>query len=630
MKILSLHCDYIKFKPLKKAIKQPEKIKDKKETISDECLVVLTAVEQGDNEKAVEEVVENIKEIAKQVKTGKIVIYPYAHLSSKLAKPGTAEKLLKDIGKALTKNKKFRVIRAPFGYYKSFELKCKGHPLAELSREIKSEDITKKVKEIKGKERKKSSEFCKFIIVDKGGKEHILTKDNWKKSAIWKNKTDEYKRLKQFVKNELEGATEKPVPKHIVFMRELELVDYCAESDSGHFKFYPKGMLIKELILDLQGRLAKEYGAFKIQNPLLYRLSNPSIKALLGEFHEKDYSWEESNDKLILRFASDPGAFPFMQKINFSYRQMPIKEYEEAICFRKERSGELKGLRRVRNFLMTDLHAFCKDEKQQKEEFEKLCFICQELMDNIIAKGRWVLGWEGTVDYYNKNKKWLLGIIKRMNIPSFFKLMKERSHYYDMKNEYQSIESDGANTQISTVQLDSVNGKRFNITYMDKDNRKKPCLIIHCSTFGSIERALCAILENAAIDEQEGKKPSLPYWLSPTQVRITPLSKKFNKQAEKLAEKLNKQEIRTDIDDRDITLPKKVSESEKEWIPYIITIGEKELKTKKLPLRIRQTGKIEKISEEQLIQKLKKEQADMPWRPLPLPVLVTKRPTFVG
>ncbi len=630
MKLLSLHCDYIKFKPIKRAIKEPENLSEaeKKRKKIEEVLVVFTAVEKQDEEdqEIIKKYMDNIKDIAEQVKVKNIVLYPYAHLSSSLARPDFAQKVMQEAEKELKKDKKFEVERAPFGYYKEFELKCKGHPLSELSREITAESTKKK----EGKKRKKGSEFCKFILIDSNGKEYIVNEKNWKKSPIWKNKGEEYDRLKQFVKNELEKGEEKDKPKHVYYMRELELVDYCQESDLGHFKWYPKGMLIKQLILDFQEKLARDYGAFKIQNPLLYRLSVPSIRDLLGEFHEKDYSWKESNDSLILRFASDPGAFPFMQKVNFSYKQMPIKEYEEAICFRKERSGELKGLRRVRNFLMTDLHAFCKDEEQQKEEFEKLCYICKELMDNIIAKGRWVLGWEGTVDFYNKNKKWLIKIITRMQVPSFFKLMKERSHYYDMKNEFQSIESDGANTQISTVQLDSINGKRFNICYMDKDNKKKPCQIIHCSTFGSIERTLAAILENAAIDEREGRKPFLPYWLSPTQVRILPLSEKYVQEAELLAKDLNeKQNIRADVDDRDLPLSKKVSDAEKEWIHYIVTIGKKELENQILSVRIRKTGKVEQMKPHNFRDMLKKEQAEMPWRPLPLPVLLSKRPKFV-
>ena len=136
---LLLHCDYIRFKPLKKALKKIEELKDKKEKEVKECLVVLTAVEKGDNniKKIVEEYLKNIKDVAKQVKAKNIVLYPYAHLSSNLASPEIAVKVLDEAEKKLKKD--FKVLKAPFGYYKEFELKVKGHPLSELSREINVE-----------------------------------------------------------------------------------------------------------------------------------------------------------------------------------------------------------------------------------------------------------------------------------------------------------------------------------------------------------------------------------------------------------------------------------------------------------------------------------------------------------
>src|SRR3989338_6367054 len=143
MKILSLHCDYIKFKAVKKAIKEPEELfeEKKKEIIVKEPLVILTAVEKGDeaNKNIVEQYLKEIKDIAKQVNAKNIVLYPYAHLSPNLSKPAFAMETMKKAEAELSKDKNFKVTRAPFGYYKEFELKCKGHPLAELSREINSE-----------------------------------------------------------------------------------------------------------------------------------------------------------------------------------------------------------------------------------------------------------------------------------------------------------------------------------------------------------------------------------------------------------------------------------------------------------------------------------------------------------
>ena len=143
MKILFLHVDYIKFKPLKKALKniQPLSEKEKQGKEVKNALAVLISVEKSDSnvEKVVGELVDNIKEIAKKVNARNIVLYPYAHLSSDLASPEIAMEVLNKAEKSLQGVKGFSVTKAPVGYYKEFELKVKGHPLAELSREIKVE-----------------------------------------------------------------------------------------------------------------------------------------------------------------------------------------------------------------------------------------------------------------------------------------------------------------------------------------------------------------------------------------------------------------------------------------------------------------------------------------------------------
>ena len=145
MKILSLHCDYIKFKAVKKALKEPEELdeKRKKEIQVKDPLVIFTAVEKQDegNPEILKEYLKNITDIVKQVDAKNIVLYPYAHLSPSLSRPDFALKILKEAEHALSQNSPYNITRAPFGYYKEFELKCKGHPLAELSREINNEGV---------------------------------------------------------------------------------------------------------------------------------------------------------------------------------------------------------------------------------------------------------------------------------------------------------------------------------------------------------------------------------------------------------------------------------------------------------------------------------------------------------
>ena len=109
-------------------------------------------------------------------------------------------------------------------------------------------------------------------------------------------------------------------------------------------------------------------------------------------------------------------------------------------------------------------------------------------MNAITREGRWVLGWEGTIDFYEQNKDWLLDIGKELKVPAFFKLMQNMSHYYAIKNEYQFINQDTSNVQVSTVQWDIKDGKRFDIGYTDENEELHPCpVIIHASSFGSIE-----------------------------------------------------------------------------------------------------------------------------------------------
>lgn len=163
MRILTLHVDYIKFKPLKKAIKSPEELKEKGEKHIKEALVVLTAIEKGDNDQTVKQLIEAVQKTSKEVKTKTIVLYPYAHLSSNLANPDTALEYLAEAEHTL-KKEGYEVTRAPFGYYKEFELKVKGHPLSELSKEFRAGELTKEAKTPKEILRKEEAYDSKKLL----------------------------------------------------------------------------------------------------------------------------------------------------------------------------------------------------------------------------------------------------------------------------------------------------------------------------------------------------------------------------------------------------------------------------------------------------------------------------------
>ncbi|OYT40580.1 MAG: hypothetical protein B6U86_03835 [Candidatus Altiarchaeales archaeon ex4484_43] len=178
------------------------------------------------------------------------------------------------------------------------------------------------------------------------------------------------------------------------------------------------------------------------------------------------------------------------------------------------------------------------------------------------------------------------------------------------------------------MQIDIENTERFNITYIDEDGREKYPLLLHASISGSIDRNVYALLEHAYINQRKGKKPMLPLWLSPTQVRLLPLSDEFIPLSEKISNKLEKGKIRVDIDDRNETISKRIRDAEREWVPRIIVIGEREKATNKFNVRIRESDEQREMSLPALIKEIGEKTRSFPFKPLPLPKMLSRRPSF--
>lgn len=633
MRTLGIHTNYIRITATEPAMKAAEAIEEHSYAYEGDCIVVYIGVEKSDeaapNVVAKKLAADTIKR-SETLKAKKIIVYPYVHLTQDPSGPRTAMQILKKTAELLAEAG-LDVFRAPFGWYKGFEISAKGHPLSEWSGVFSPEEGEAE-EEDKKAEKAPREKFSRFVMVDLEGETYELDPKNYDKCPIFKKKEPVYKLLKRFVGNELgHGVDTASAPKHIEFMQRQELVDYCDVSEKGHYKWYPKGLFIQKLILDYAGRLAHEWGAMEMKNPLVIRGDNNIVGELMGEFHERDYKVDGGRGTCFLRYASDPLGFPFMQKVRFSYKQTPLKMYEEATCFRNEQEGEVSGLKRVRNFMMTDMHAACATVDEARREYETLCFKFRDLMNDIIARGRWVLGWEGTVGFFEENREWLLKVCREMRVPSFFKLMPEMTHYYAIKNEFQSITEDESNIQVSTVQWDVKDGERFNIGYVDEDGKKHPVpVILHASSFGSIERTLCTILENIAIDIKEGKPAMFPVWMAPAQVRIAPVKDEFLPFGEELCNKFHEVCVRADIDDRPDTVGKKIRNGEREWIPYILVVGQKEIDSGKLMVRIRATREEKEMTFEELVARIREETKGMPYRPIPIPPRVSRRPIFFG
>ncbi|MEM1985811.1 MAG: threonine--tRNA ligase [Nitrososphaeria archaeon] len=619
MKILQLHTDYIGFKLIKKEIEAAEDC-ELKEFKYDNIVVLFTSVEEGDDESVVLKAVEDVKNSLTLLGVNKVLIYPFAHLSSNLANPFEAYKVLKFMEEC-AKVSGIETYRAPFGWNKQFTLSIKGHPLAEQFKSIsKEEALEEKVPQaLKAEEKIKS--YWYIITVD--GELVPVEKFDFKGHG----------NLEKFARYEMAKVRAvKGTPPHVTLMQRLEIADYEPASDQGNLRWYPKGRLIKSLIEEFVTSKVIEYGAMEVETPIMYDYQHPSLYEYLNRFPARQYTLNSDDKEFFLRFSACFGQFLMAHDAIISYRNLPIRLYElTKYSFRREKSGELTGLRRLRAFTMPDCHAICANLEQAKEEFVKRFRLSMSVLESLgLSKDDYELAIRFTRDFYENNKDFIISLISMYGKPALVELWEERFFYFVLKWEFNFIDSLDKASALSTDQIDIENAKRYGITYVDENGEKKYPLILHNSPSGAIERDIYAILEKAYMLQSKGLVPTLPLWLSPTQVRIVPVSENFYQYSINLCEQIESHKIRVDVDDRPLTLNRKVMDAEREWIPYILVVGEKEVQSNMLTIRVRGKKEFKRMSLEDLLIEIKSKTLDKPFKPLPLPKLLSKRPKFYG
>ncbi|MEM3422265.1 MAG: threonine--tRNA ligase [Candidatus Bilamarchaeaceae archaeon] len=620
MRILTIHADFIEVEPVKKAIADAEKIESQERKRYEEILVVFTAVELGDEDVSgsAKALAREADAVAKQVKTKRVLLYPLVHLTSKPSSPRIASTVVLKAEEEL-KKMGYEAFHSPFGWYKAYTLKCKGHPLSELSREFRASEQKKEEKEEEVSASLKQEAVLKsrFYIMDLDGNLHDIDKFDYKK----------YLNLKKFAIYETKKvrAYEKEPP-HITLMKEHRIIDYEPGSDPGNFRYLPKGKLIKKL---LEKRISdicvKTCGALEVETPIMYDFEHPSLKKYLNRFPARQYLVISDDKRLFLRFAACFGQFLAAHDMVMSYKHLPLKMYElTRYSFRREQSGELAGLKRLRAFTMPDMHTFAADITQAKEEFEKQYDIGLAFLKELGLEAE--VGFRIQEDFFNENKDWYIRMVRKAGKPILVEMFKERYAYFITKFEFNFVDAMDKASALTTVQIDVENAETYDISYVDKDGNKKRPLILHASLSGSLERDIYALLEKEAMKMKEGKKAMLPLWLSPTQIRIIPVSEAQNQVAKEVYRKIAEAPVRVDIDDRNETLGKKIREAEKEWIPYIAVIGEKEAKDGTLTITIRESGEKKVMKVEEVVNEITNKTKGMPFEVLSLPPELSKRP----
>ena len=631
MRILQLHSDFIEYEPIKKEIKLAEEAEKKKVRLEN-LVVLFTAVEEGDNEDLAKNAIKEVKKSLEVIKANKILIYPYSHLSKDLAKPHRALKIIKEM-ESYAKEIGLETYRTPFGWTKAFNIKIKGHPLAEQSKvfvpgkKVKEEEVSKAL------EAEKKIKSSWFILTPKGDLIPLKIKNGQviaEKNFDWKK----YKNLRKFAAYEMLKSREvKEQPPHVELMRKLELADYESASDPGNMRYYPKGELMRALIQDWVDSEVVDAGAMKVETPIMYDLEHPVMVKYLNRFPARQYIVESFKKKLFLRFSACFGQFVMAHDAVISYKNLPLWLYESAkYAFRLEKRGELVGLRRLRSFIMPDCHAFCSDVPQAMKEMKKRFQLALKIQKGFgfDIPEDFELGIRVVKDFWDKNKDFIVSLVKSYDKPALIEMWDKRFFYFIMKYELNFVDNLDKASALTTDQIDVENGENYGIYFVDKDDKKKPVIILHQSPSGAICRVMYALLERAAKEIKQGKNPILPLWLSPIQARIIPVSDKYVKQADELMRKIDGENIRVDFDDRNKSVEKKIRDAEVDWVPYSIVVGEREIKSGLLPVRIRETGEVKKMKLEEFIKMVKKRIDGKPFRKLTLPKYLTKRPQFVA
>lgn len=667
MRILQLHCDGIEYTPTKKENKMAEDIEDRSTTRLEEVVVAFVAVESGDNSSVATEAVRQIRASMVNVGCVRLLLYPYAHLSSDLARPSAALGLLEEMEEhARAADGALEVSRAPFGWTKSYHVKVKGHPLAESSKVIRADSLkpphasSSSVRETPAGATAAAAAPHGRPGQKGGGKEgggggadgddddedrsHALERESRLKSH-WRILTPDgnlveigefdfagHKKLETLAKYESEKQrhVDEPPP-HVALMKRLAIADYEHASDHGNMRFFPNGRLIKSLIESHVTNRVKEYGGFEVETPIMYDSEHPSMVSYFNRFPARQYTIDSEGKRLFLRFAACFGQFLMANQFQMSHHNLPYRLYElTRYSFRREQTGELVGLRRLRAFTMPDCHAFCRDMDQAIDEIAVRFKLSQRVLSEMgIAGDDYEMAIRFTEDFYNDHR----GVINRLAAahgkPMLVEMWKERFFYFVLKWEFNYVDNMGKASALSTDQIDVENGSRYGITFVDEDNERIHPIILHNSPSGAIERIIYTLLEKAAADAREGRRPTLPLWLSPTQVRIIPVKEEFVGLAESFAAGLTAAGIRADIDDRNQSIGKRIREAEKEWAPYTLVVGEQESESGMLSVRSREAGRVKEMTSDDLLEEIKSKTEGMPTAGLNMPTHLSQRPQLM-
>ena len=457
-------------------------------------------------------------------------------------------------------------------------------------------------------------DLCKMGHVENPAKELLHFKllsvagANWRGDEKNKMLTRIYGTVfptKEELENHLKMLEEAKKRDHRKLGKELDLFVISENIGKGLPLITPKGNIIRKQILDYEYELEKKSGFQQVFTPHIAR----------SEMYKKTGHWQHYRDVMYAPFGIDgeeyvlkpmncPHHYMIYAARPRSYKDLPMRLSEPGTCYRFEKTGELAGLLRVRALSIDDSHILMR-ESQIESEF-KLCIEMVKKMFKAFSLNNFyvrlsLVDPSDAVKYIADAATWKKAGEKLEKIVKDNKLKyiiaKGEASFYGPKIDFMVKDSLGREWQMSTLQLDLFMGKKLNLTYINEEGKEEHPVILHRGLTGSLERTMAILIEHFA--------GAFPLWLSPVQVIVLPISEKFLEPAQKIKEELAKNNIRVELNADNKSLGGKIRESTLQKIPYMVIIGEKELKSNSISVRKREGKDLGSIEINKFINQLK-------------------------
>jgi len=397
---------------------------------------------------------------------------------------------------------------------------------------------------------------------------------------------------------------------HIKLGKQLDLFHVDSLVGKGLPLLLPKGTTIKRILERFIQDEEIRRGYQRVSTPILGKLDLYKTSGHWPHYKNDMYPpIKIDGTNYILRPMSCPHHFMIYKSRSRSYKDLPLRLAELAMQYRKEKSGELRGLMRVRGFELADAHIFCTPE-QLKAEFKGVLDLIKYGMKALGFKGYWFrlsLRDKKKEKFIADEKLWNKAekVIKECMKESKTKYVAEKGQaaFYGPKLDIQMKNIYGKEDTLFTVQVDFALPKRFKLQYRKKDNTFGTPVVIHRSSIGAIERTIGFLIEYY--------QGAFPLWLSPVQVKVITFTDRNAKYAQNIAKQLEDAGFRIEVDDRTESVQKKVRDAEIEKIPYILVCGDKEQKAKTIAVRKRSVKGVKfGIKVPSFIKQLQKEESE--------------------